>query len=113
MKNIVAVLFLIFIGFSVQAQETKSKNAKIKFHVSGNCEMCKMRIEKAAFSVSGVKTANWDVDTASLYLIVNEMKTNAISIQKAIANAGHDTEEFKASLKDYEGLPDCCQYERE
>ncbi len=112
MKNIIAILFLT-IGFSVQAQETKSKNAKIEFHVSGNCEMCKMRIEKAAFSVSGVKTANWDVDTSSLYLIVNEKKTNVISIQKAIANAGHDTEEFKASQKDYEGLHDCCQYERE
>ncbi|RRN76289.1 efflux RND transporter periplasmic adaptor subunit, partial [Pseudoxanthomonas sp. SGD-10] len=29
--------------------------------VSGNCEMCKSRIEKAAKSVKGVISANWDV----------------------------------------------------
>jgi outer membrane receptor for monomeric catechols len=82
MKNIIAVLFLTFTGFSVQAQEAKNKNEKVELHASGNCEMCKKRIEKAAFSVSGVKSANWHVDGGTLYLIANEQKTNVLEIQK-------------------------------
>ena len=39
------------------AQEKKSKNKKVEFKVAGNCEMCEKRIEKAAYSVKGVKSA--------------------------------------------------------
>ena len=112
MKNILAVLLLTFIGFSVQAQEVKNKNAKLEFHVSGNCEMCKKRIEKAALSVSGVKSADWHMDCGTLYVIVNEQKTNVVKIQNAIAKAGHDTDEVKALKEDYDKLHTCCQYER-
>jgi mercuric ion binding protein len=112
MKNIIVVLLLTFVGFTVQAQEVKNKNAKVEFHVSGNCEMCKKRIEKAAFSVSGVKSANWHIDSTTLYLIVNEQKTDVATIQKALAKAGHDTDGAKALKEDYDKLHTCCQYER-
>ncbi|TWI02151.1 copper chaperone CopZ [Flavobacterium tiangeerense] len=112
MKKIIVVLILVFTGFTVQAQEIKNKNAKVEFHVSGNCEMCKKRIEKAALSVSGVKSADWHMDCGTLYLIVNEQKTDLLTIQKAIAKVGHDTNEVKALQEDYEKLHTCCQYER-
>jgi mercuric ion binding protein len=112
MKNILAVLLLTFIGFSVHAQEVKNKNAKVEFHVNGNCEMCKKRIEKAALSVSGVKSADWHMDSGTLYLIANEQKTNVVAIQNAIAKVGHDTDVVKASKEDYDKLHACCQYER-
>lgn len=112
MKNIVRVLVLTFIGFTVQAQEVKNKNAKIEFNVSGNCEMCKKRIEKAALSVSGVKSVNWHMESGTLYLIVNEQKTNVVSIQNSIAKVGHDAEEVKALKEDYDKLHACCQYQR-
>lgn len=112
MKNLILIVLLTFVGFTVQAQEAKNKNAKVEFLVSGNCEMCKKRIEKAAFSVSGVKSANWHIDSTTLYLIVNEQKTNIPTIQKAIAKAGHDTAEVKALEEDYDKLHTCCQYER-
>lgn len=112
MKNIIAVLAMTFIGFSVQAQEVKNKNTKVEFHVSGNCEMCKKRIEKGALSVSGVKSADWHMDCGTLYLIVNEQKTNVVTIQNAIAKAGHDAGEAKALKEDYDKLHTCCQYER-
>lgn len=111
MKTLFLACVLAFFGLSANAQ-SKNKNAKIEMHVDGNCEMCKKRIEKAAFSVSGVKSASWDVSTEKLNLIVNEQKTDTETIQKAIAKAGHDTEGVKASDDDYSNLHGCCKYER-
>ncbi len=113
MKNIILVLLITFAGFSGQAQDVKkNKNAKVEFHVSGNCEMCKKRIEKAAMSVSGVKTADWHMDCGTLYLIVNQEKTDVASIQKAIANVGHDNDGVKTTPEIYQKLHTCCQYDR-
>ncbi len=112
-KKIVLLLALTFGGFVVNAQEVeKSKNAKIEFHVDGNCQMCKKRIEKAALTIKGVKSADWNMDRGTLYLIVNEQKTDILTIQNAIAKAGHDNDGAKATTENYEKLHACCQYER-
>lgn len=122
MKNIFLALVLSFIGFTVQAQETrgraelseakKNKNAKYDIEVNGNCEQCKKRIEKAAYSVSGVKSADWHIDDHTLHLILNEEKTSITAVKKAIAKVGHDTDETKATQEDYDNLHHCCKYER-
>ena len=112
MKKIMIVLFISLIGFASQAQEKKNKNAKKDIEVKGNCEMCKKRIEKAAFSVPGVKSAEWHPDDQTLHVIVNEEKTDALKIQQAIAKVGHDTKEVRATDEDYEKLHTCCSYER-
>jgi Cu(I)/Ag(I) efflux system membrane fusion protein len=39
-------------------------------------------------------------------------KTDKLSVQKAIAKAGHDTEPFKADDKTYNALPECCLYRK-
>lgn len=103
---------LTFIGFSTQAQEKKNKNAKYTIEVNGNCEQCKKRIEKAAYSVSGVKSAIWDIESHKLSLILNEEKTSISAVKKAIANVGHDADEVKATAEVYENLHHCCKYER-
>jgi mercuric ion binding protein len=111
-KNIVAVLLMAIVGFSAQGQEKKSKNAKYTTEVNGNCEQCQKRIQKAAFSVSGVKSASWSIETHQLSLIINEEKTSLSDVNKAIAKVGHDTKEMKATKEDYDNLHFCCQYER-
>lgn len=111
MKNIIIIL-VVLIGMSAQAQEKKNKNAKYTVEVNGNCEQCKKRIEKAAYNVDGVKSANWNVETHKLNLIVNEEKTSLSAVKKAIVNVGHDTEEAKASDETYAKLHSCCQYDR-
>lgn len=113
MKKILFLLFISIIGFTSQAQEKKNKNLKKDIEVKGNCEMCKKRIEKAAYSVSGVKSAQWHADDQTLHLILDENKTNAIEIQKVVAKAGHDTESVKVTDEDYEKLHTCCSYDRE
>jgi len=112
MKNIVLGMMLLFVTLSAQAQDKKNKNAKYTIEVNGNCEQCKKRIEKAAFSVAGVKSADWNIDDHKLHLIINEEKCSVTDVKKAIAKVGHDTDEVKATDEDYEKLHSCCLYER-
>ena len=109
------MLIFAFVGLSATAQESvqkKSKNAKYNVEVNGNCEQCKKRIEKAAYSVSGVKSAVWHIDDHMLHLIINEEKTSLKDVKKAVAKAGHDTDDIKATDADYNALHHCCLYER-
>lgn len=112
MKNVILGLMVLFVSLSTQAQDKKNKNAKYEFEVNGNCEQCKKRIEKAAFSVPGVKSAEWHEDDHTLHLIINEEKCSVVDVKKAVAKAGHDTDDIKAESKVYNNLPGCCQYDR-
>jgi copper chaperone CopZ len=112
MKNVIIGMMLLLVSLSTQAQEKKNKNAKYEFEVNGNCEMCKKRIEKAAFSVSGVKSAEWSIADHSLNLILNEQKCSATDVKKAVAEVGHDTDEVKATDEQYGKLHGCCLYDR-
>jgi Cu(I)/Ag(I) efflux system membrane fusion protein len=93
-----------------QAEKTKMEHAMVK--VAGSCGMCKDRIEKAALSVDGVVSANWDQESQTLHLDFDPQKTNSDEIQKAIATVGHDTEKYKAPDSVYNKLPECCLYKR-
>lgn len=112
MRNIILGMLLLFVSLSAQAQQPKNKNAKYDIEVNGNCEMCKKRIEKAAFSVKGVKSAEWHIDDHTLHLILNEEKCSPLDVKKAIAKVGHDSDEVKATKEDFEKLHGCCLYER-
>lgn len=105
-------MMLLFVTLSTQAQDKKNKNAKYDITVNGNCDMCKKRIEKAAFSVKGVKNAEWNSEDQTLHLIINEEKCTAFDVAKAVAKAGHDTSAIKATDEDYNKLHGCCNYER-
>ena len=113
MKKIILIILVTFVGFSAQAQAKKSKNLKYTTEVNGNCEQCKKRIEKAAFGVPGVKTANWDITSHQLTVILNEEKSSTADLNNAIAKVGHDTKEVKATEADYDNLHTCCKYVRE
>ncbi|WP_281230901.1 heavy-metal-associated domain-containing protein [Flavobacterium gelatinilyticum] len=113
MRNLILIAVLSILGFSAQAQTKKNKNLKYTTEVNGNCEQCKKRIEKAAFSVPGVKTASWDVSSHQLNVILNEEKASPKDLNNAIAKAGHDTKDVKAADADYNNLHYCCKYERE
>ncbi len=80
--------------------------------VSGNCELCKDRIEKAAKSVNGVTSAEWTAEKQLLHVQFDPLKTNAAVIQQAVVKVGHDTELYRAKDEVYNGLPACCKYQR-
>lgn len=112
MKKLILVLMISLMGISILAQEKKNKNAKHNIEVNGNCEMCKKRIEKAALSVKGVKSAVWHADHQDLHLIIDETKCSLEQVHEAVAKVGHDTDKVKAKDEDYKRLHHCCQFER-
>lgn len=80
--------------------------------VSGECGMCKKKIEKAAKD-AGATYAVWNTDTKILNVKYNSEATTSAKIQQKIADAGYDTPKFKATDEAYNKLEQCCQYERE
>ena len=90
----------------------KPKWEKANFQVWGNCEMCKTKIETAAKSVEGVKTARWNVVNKKMKIKFKPAITNADEIQQIIAGIGYDSEKHKATDEVYNNLHHCCKYER-
>lgn len=119
MKTIKLLLAVIaFVSFqNANAQSDKSqrtigiKTRSIK--VSGMCSMDKRRIETAANSVEGVKSAGWNEYTQVLTLSYSVFQKDAADIaQKKLAAVGNDTEKYRADDIAYQKLPDCCHYLR-
>ncbi|WP_222981679.1 heavy-metal-associated domain-containing protein [Flagellimonas meishanensis] len=102
------LIIICFLGSMMGMAQQKNK--KMAFEVDGKCEMCKVRIEKAALNVPGVKYALWDIPTHQLSLVVDERKTNPMEIKMALAEVGHDTKELKATQEAYDGIHPCCKY---
>ncbi len=110
MKNTILGILFLLLTTVTYAQE---KNKKMTFEVDGKCDMCKVRIEKAALSVSGVKYAQWDIPTHQLSLIIDERKTNPMKIKTALVGVGHDTKELKATQEAYDSVHPCCKYRKD
>ena len=107
MKKLFVLAFIGLLSVSIQAQ---NKNATASFEVDGVCMMCKMRIEKAAITTKGVKSAAWNMESHMLNIMYNDEKTDIETVQKNLAEVGHDTEKFKASEKAYASVDECCKY---
>jgi len=83
-----------------------------EFRVEGNCEMCKERIETTAKSVHGVETAEWNIESKQLHLSYDKLQTDIDAVKKAIADAGHDNDKYRAPDSTYNSLPECCLYRK-
>jgi mercuric ion binding protein len=90
------------------AQQAKTET----FKVSGECSMCKKKIEKAAKD-AGASYAMWNVQTKILKVTYDSISTNTSNIQQHIAGVGYDTPKYKAPDDAYHKLDACCQYKRE
>lgn len=106
MKNFILVLVLMLGVNQIQAQKSKTVS---EFQVEGNCEMCKVRIEKAAKSVKGVSKANWNIKSKTIKVTYDSSITNIDDIHQAISNMGYKTDKLAATKKGYEALPLCCK----
>jgi len=85
--------------------QTKTETLK----VSGNCDMCKASIEKAA-KIDGVSKAEWSKKAKTLTTTFDPSKTSIDAIGKKIAAVGYDNEKAKATDVAYDKLPSCCKY---
>lgn len=103
MKSLFSILAIAF-SLSVFAQQN------VTFQVSGNCGMCKSRIEKAA-KEAGASDAKWNKETQQL-AVSFASNTTLASIQQKVAAVGHDNAGAKASDDVYNKLHGCCKYDR-
>lgn len=103
--SLLSVLLFAFSGVAFAQKKTE------KINVAGECGMCKKTIEKAAKS-AGASYAAWDMEKKELTVTYNTRSSSTEKIEKAIAAAGYDTQNFKASDEAYDNLHACCKYER-
>lgn len=89
---------------------TNAQSEHAMFGVKGACDMCKQRIESTAKGIKGVTSAMWDKDAQMIHLQFDPKKTSVDAVAKAIANAGHDNDKYKADDSVYNKLPACCKY---
>jgi len=101
----IAAVLMAFTTVAVAQTKTET------FNVSGNCGMCKSKIEKAA-KEAGAKDASWNVETKVLTVTYKSSSTNTAKIQEKIAAVGYDNAGATASKESYDKLHGCCKYER-
>ena len=117
--SIVVIATMTLSGFAMINNETevietvKFNNKDISFGVRGNCGMCKKTIEKAALGVEGVSSAKWDREKKKINVSFDSSKTDELTIHKAIAASGYDTEKVNAPEEAYNSLPGCCLYDKD
>jgi periplasmic mercuric ion binding protein len=118
-KMLFTVAILLATASFANAQSDKTERAQNfglkteKIKVSGTCDMDKRRIETAAYTTDGVKSADWNEYTQVLTLKYSVLKKDAAdNAQKKIASVGNDTEKYRADDAVYQKLPDCCHYQR-
>ncbi len=100
-------LFLLLSIATVGFSQTQTEKIK----VSGECGMCKKKIEKAAKD-AGATYAEWNTDGKFLTVKYASNGTSKAKIEQAVAGVGYDTENVKATEEAYNKLHDCCKYER-
>ena len=105
-KILILFLLISFYSFS----QTKEKNVRDTFEVSGNCDMCKKRIESATLSLKGVKYVSWSPQSKNFSIIYNSTKVSIDDVKKRIAEVGHDNSLYQASDEAYKNLYFCCKY---
>jgi mercuric ion binding protein len=107
MKKSLIIVFLSIFAFGAKAQEKSLDTATFK--VEGICEMCKERIENAAY-IKGVKKVDWDKETKMITIVYKPGKVTVQQVADSIAKAGHDNEYAKAEMSDYDKVHGCCKY---
>lgn len=109
------IIFSIVLAFASIFQSSFAKTTHYEtttFKVSGNCEMCKSRIEAALKKNSAIQSASWDVKTKTVTVVYNPHAISVNQLHQLVADAGHDTDKIKATDAVYKTLPGCCKYKR-
>ena len=105
MKQIIITLLFITSGLISSAGNIDTAS----FEVSGICNMCKDRIENAAY-IKGVKKATWDKETQMLTVIFKPNKVTVQQIAASVAEAGHDNAYVTCTEEQYLKVHNCCRY---
>ena len=112
MKTIIFMIVLACASIFQNVFAASTHYETTTFKVSGNCDMCKNRIETALKKNSGVQSASWDVKTKTVTVVYNPHSISVNQLHQLVADAGHDTDKIKSTDTAYKALPGCCKYKR-
>jgi copper chaperone CopZ len=104
MKKLFIGLLLLVSGSAL------AQTSEVTFWVDGVCGMCEKRIESAMINSSGVKFADWDLETLQVKVAYNSKKITEQKLHEILSGAGHDTQKVRAKDEDYAKVPGCCKY---
>jgi copper chaperone CopZ len=106
------LMMLLIASISITNCFGQIKNQKTDtVKIYGNCGMCKKTIEKAA-NIKNEAKVEWNVMTKMAVITYDSTKTTLDDILKRIANAGYDSDKFRAPAEVYRKLHKCCKYKR-
>lgn len=111
MRKLLSIFIFAATFFVFACNGTKTPSVEMTAHVWGNCDKCKVAIEKSC-SLDGVTEAVWNEDSKLLKLKLDTSIVTLNTVLQAVAKAGYDNEKFYADDYAYNKLPDCCQYDR-
>lgn len=102
---------MIFACGTFFAQSSISNARTATLAISGNCGMCKNKIETAA-NQANVSNLVWDATSKTAKLTYDSKKTTPSQIMRRVAAVGYDNEMFLAKDEVYKNLHGCCLYDR-
>jgi len=108
MKKLHLILVIIFVSAFSYTSKAQT-NEEVKIQTSGQCGMCKDRIEKALSYEKGIVSSNFDVTTKIVTVVYKPSKINPDKIRITISKLGYQADGFKADPIAYENLPACCK----
>lgn len=106
-KYFITLFFSAVLSLSSVMAQTVTE----RFQVSGNCGMCKSKIEKAA-KEAGATAASWNEDSKELLVSFGSGNSSVAQIQQKIAAVGYDNVGARATDAAYDKLHGCCKYDR-
>ncbi len=113
LKNITLLTLVLalfsFVNLKAQNPASPSKTATVVIKTSGECDMCKEKIESTLGKMSGVKKVTLDVATKDVTVEYITKKTSPDKLRKALAEIGYDADDVKANNRAQRDLPACCQ----
>jgi mercuric ion binding protein len=73
------------------------------------CGSCENNVKKAVYAVEGVKSVDVDLKGKMVTVQFLPAKTNLVTIERAITDAGYDANDKQRDPGAYEALDACCK----
>jgi copper chaperone CopZ len=115
MKRIIilALVSLITLGVSAQANKTASKGEQtVTIQTNGVCQKCADKFKENVPYFKGVKSYTYDMKTAKLTITYDTKKTNPDQLRKDISKLGYNADNVKADPAARAKLPACCRADK-
>ncbi|MDR1090695.1 MAG: cation transporter [Prevotella sp.] len=87
---VIALVMMLGIGMSIQAQKPKSDKETVVFDVSMTCENCRKRIEKNIAFEKGVTDMKVDLENKTVQIEYKPGQITVEKLQAAIVKLGYD-----------------------